>query len=186
MRLFFGIALPDPVRTAMQQVVDTLRSSGANVRWVPSSNFHVTMVFLGNVADDRASAVAQLSDAAVTDVPSFDLSWGGVGSFPTGHRPRVVWMGLQEPVPALMQLHQQLATGCRSAGFTVEDRPFHPHVTIGRVRSEKRVQKLVNAMPCADVSHIPPCRATQLTLFRSQLSSAGAQYELLHESAFMR
>jgi 2'-5' RNA ligase len=103
-------------------------------RWTPSSRWHLTLLFLGNVP---ASVLAPLTTAvtpAVADTPPLSLQLTGAGRFGSRRRPTVCWTGLAGDVRELTGLAARLADAARAVGLPVEERPFRAHLTVGRWR----------------------------------------------------
>jgi 2'-5' RNA ligase len=183
LRLFAGIELDDPVRaacgTAARDLEERLHRARAkmNVRWIPDQNLHITLWFLGHVADEKAEKIAgQLS--AAWDVAPFTITVEGAGAFPPSGPARIVWIGVTEGADRLTDLWRELSGRLGPLGFEPERRPYHPHVTIGRVKdadsgmSRKARQLLGSATVHAGSSHV-----RSMTLFESRLSPGGARYE---------
>lgn len=176
MRLFLGIELTDPLRAAVDRVQSLLRDSRADVRWMEPSAAHVTLHFLGEVDDDvvaRLDAVlAPIAGAAAT----MSLRLDGVGAFPDELHPRVLWIGCSGDVRPLGALHIAMGEALRRLGLTVEARPFHPHVTVGRVRSNRNLARLSSALARVRDARGGELPVLDVVLFRSQLTPAGAHY----------
>jgi len=125
-RLFF--ALVPPPGTA--DTLDDLCEGITDAHWVAESDFHLTLAFLGDVSDHHVSDLVEA--AAVVRTPTFRLELASVGVFPSRGRPRVLWAGVKKE-PRLLALQRVLALELRHAGFALEKRKFHPHVTLARI-----------------------------------------------------
>jgi 2'-5' RNA ligase len=124
--LFFALWPDDRLRREISQATRAaVRAAGG--RRVPAANFHITLVFLGNVAASRVPELKTL--AATVRAEPFELVLGRVGFFPG---PRALWLGLAEPCEALVSLQQALGEALRSAAWPLERRPFRPHLTLAR------------------------------------------------------
>lgn len=111
-----------------------MRSRPGAPRWTPSSRWHLTLLFLGDVP---ATALAPLTDAvgpAVAGAPAMSLRLAGAGRFGSRRRPAVCWAGLAGDVPELTALAGRLAAAARGVGLPAADRPFAAHLTVGRWR----------------------------------------------------
>jgi 2'-5' RNA ligase len=179
MRLFVAIGLPDQVKERLAKVVAQLRTPRADVRWIPTESMHLTLKFLGNVDVRDVGAV----DAAVNRVADAARSTRGrlcgLGSFPHLRRPRVLWIGARTGDAALATLYAALQAELAGIGFPVDRRGFHPHVTLGRARSDERLPELravLNELRSVDAGDFP---IDALTLFESELRSGGARYNAL-------
>jgi 2'-5' RNA ligase len=180
-RLFVALEPPEPVRRRLAAVADELRRAagraGDEVRWVRPENVHLTLQFLGAVPEERVAAVeAALRDAAAGGRP-LSLSLHGAGGFPNARRPRVLWAGLEGDLAPLAALAADLGARLAKLGFPPEDRPFSPHLTLGRAREGRGAPGLAGALARAAQAEATPWRATELVLFESHLSPRGPRYE---------
>jgi 2'-5' RNA ligase len=162
-RLFVAVR---PPADALQDLAAALprRPAGAD-RW------HVTLAFLGDVADPHP-LLAPLR-AAAAGCPPVELRLRGSGEF---RRSRAVWVGLAGDVAALEALAAAVASACRSAGVRLEDRPYRPHLTIGR-------RSAADPGPLADYAG-PPWRGREVELVRSHLGRP-VRHEVLERFALL-
>ena len=135
MRLFTAVDLSRDTRDAIaaeqRRVAAALASSRGLLKWVAMERAHLTLVFLGHVADDAAPPlVAAL--AHDVDVAPFDIAFGGLGVFPPRGAPRVLWVGIREGLDRLRVVQREIAARTAAHGIAVEAREFHPHITLGR------------------------------------------------------
>jgi RNA 2',3'-cyclic 3'-phosphodiesterase len=183
MRLFVGVELGDRLRAACaaaaRQLSERLRDRRAalQIRWVPEASLHVTLAFLGEVDDRRAAAIVEgLRPAFAAAGGPFTVAGSGV--FPPSGPPRIVWLGIGDGAARLREVHGELAGRLEVLGFPPEPRPFHPHVTIGRVKdgSGSRGRLARALLTGADVTP-GGGELRHITLFRSRLSPGGSEYE---------
>jgi 2'-5' RNA ligase len=178
MRAFVAIDLSPAVREAVVQVQERVRRAAAraDVRWVDPAQLHLTLKFLGAVADDRVVAVSSALEAAIAGAPPMELAAGGVGGFPSLARPRVVWAGITTGVPGLAALAGAIERALEPLGFPPEPRPFQGHLTIGRVRSSRGAAELVAALRAAGTPDLGTWTVADVVLYESRLRPAGAVY----------
>jgi 2'-5' RNA ligase len=179
-RLFVAVNLPSSVREAIRDAVAPLADAEPRaVAWTREPNLHLTMRFLGDRPETLVDALSsRLADVAAT-LPAFDLALHGLGAFPTLRRPRVLWIGVEANV-ALARLYQKVDAVCTSLGVDSEPRPFHPHVTIGRVRigaslSPVRLDEAAAALSTRRWS----LAVSTVDLMSSELGRGGSQYTRL-------
>lgn len=174
MRAFVAIELAEELRQNLAATSRELAALLADVKWVGRDSFHVTLQFLGEVSPQLLPRLSgAIEDSAATASP-FILSVSGVGTFPGGRRPRVIWAGGRAPQD-LYAVQQRLAGNLAGLGFAPEDR-FSPHVTLGRVRSPRNLAPLLEALP-RYADHVfgqQPVEA--IALMASRLTPAGAIY----------
>lgn len=189
-RLFLAVELPDILRLEITAVQAALGVSGADVKWVEAENLHLTLKFLGAVERTRMPEMAEVLQPAVGQCEQFTFALRGIGAFPDLKRPRVVWIGIEEGREQLARLVGVVDGACRRLGFPAEDRPFTPHLTIGRIRSPQRL-RLAEAAPLAPARRLAALSARldgmafacsaevpveRVVLFHSTLSPKGPIY----------
>lgn len=141
-----------------------------------TGNLHLTVKFLGAVAEDRIEAVASALTGAMTGVGAFDAQIEGLGAFPSATRPRVVWAGVTAKAGTMGDLAGRVDDALAALGFTREVRPFSPHITLGRVRLPGRIPALTEALRGAASRGFGGLRVVRVSLMRSELSPRGARY----------
>ncbi len=182
LRTFIAADIPLPIQQAMQSHVDTLRLSlGDLVRWVPVKNIHLTLKFLGAVSPASMELLTQMLRAEADSCPPFDISIGGLGSFPNPKRARVLWVGIQAPAE-LEALQRGVEAACVRLGYASDARPFSPHLTIGRVRERIAAadqQKIQKALEEITIDSLGAARVDSIHLYKSDLKSGGSLYTKL-------
>ncbi len=188
-RVFIAIALPAPLQQKLDQAAGLLKNNQTRaVHWVTGKNIHLTLKFLGEVDSNKIEPINQVIQAESRKVKPFELSAGGAGAFPNLRRPRVVWIGVQAP-PVLAELAAAIDRGTQLLGFPGEDRPFSPHLTLGRVSqnaSPQEVQAIGQVLSTTKISQLGGFEVTQVTLFRSDLQRSGAVYTPLFSAALAK
>ena len=186
-RLFVAIELPDGVRSALSQVQAYMRERSAlqKLRWVKPEGVHLTLKFLGEVADSQQTAIEDALDAAVAEIPTFELTLGKLGKFGGRQNPRILWVdvdGDEEALEALGALHSQIEGAMAKLGFPPEGRAFAPHLTLARVPQE-RGSEVARPLTRAIDECAPPegvITVDDIVLMRSDLGPGGANYTPLH------
>ncbi len=183
-RLFAAIEVPQDVRDRVGQAGRLLADAGWRAKWVSPERTHLTLKFYGNVELERLDALKQALRGAVESESAFTLQAAGAGVFPNPRRPRVLWIGLGGHG---LQLLTRLQTGidrvCADLGFPPEERAFHPHLTVARIRPEDLSTLTGVERRLAELSALPalPIPVEQVTLFRSELRRTGPIYTPLEE-----
>src|SRR6266545_7763526 len=134
-RAFIAITPPSTLQQTVTEVQEAFQRSNLPWRWVTSENIHLTLKFFGNVPAERVTAITQAMEHAARGQTAFPLRATSLGCFPHTSRPRLLWIGLDDPSQALGPLYARLTAACISLGFPAEDRPFHPHLTLARVQN---------------------------------------------------
>ena len=138
MRLFVAADLPEDLRRRLAAIQHELRDLPLPVRWVPPEGIHLTFKFLGVVQGDRVSEIGRALEGGGRGVPAFRLEASGIGTFPERGNPRVLWVGVAGDLAAALRLQEQIDRCLAAIGLPVEDRPFRPHLTLGRVRGRAK------------------------------------------------
>ena len=179
-RAFVAFDTPEAIRPAMSSVQSELRKAEADVSWEPPEKFHATIKFLGNVSEPLlGSVLAKIQQSAAYSV-SFEVSYRTLGCFPDQKNPRVVWIGCENSDGGLDLLKTALDVELLGLGFDVDKREFHPHVTLGRVKSPRGAKNLT---PLLKSLTFEPRTAviTEILLMKSVLKARGSEYTALHQ-----
>jgi len=178
MRLFLAVFPPSEAQAAAAQAIDALRRSqaGSNVSWVRRENLHYTLRFLGELGQDGARRAAEAAQEAGAAHAPFEARLEGLGAFPDPARARVLWLGMSEGGEALAALALALEAALRARGFGRADKPFAPHLTLGRVRGGDADWRAALARTAAGPASF---RVERLWLVQSTLSPQGSHYEKL-------
>jgi 2'-5' RNA ligase len=182
MRLFFAIELPDDVQDLLDEATTSLRAEAPELAWLDREKRHLTLKFLGDVADDALPLLAEAADRSTAAHTPLEMSVREIGAFPNFRRARVVWIGVEQE-RRLELLHHDLELACESAGFEVEGRPFRPHITLARVRNPLPVDRMKSfARLARSVRVRAMVPVERITLFESILAPSGARYRCVHSA----
>jgi RNA 2',3'-cyclic 3'-phosphodiesterase len=164
---------PEVVRNILQCQKEMAAKAGEAIRWAPEEQIHLTLKFLGNISltDVEALKVA-MKDLA----KPLRLRAEGVGGFPSRRNPRVIWVGLTGDIEALKEVQSAVETAAGPYCAREENRPFRPHLTIGRVREGRRVK--VDLDQWKD-QHFGEWEVRELLLMQSKLSPKGATHSVI-------
>ena len=177
-RSFIALPSTEILRSALSDAVRRLSEAGADVRWECEEKFHITLKFLGNVEPPLLEELGTVLSAEVLMVGAFDLLYEGIGAFPSTDRPRIIWAGVHEH-EALRSLQETVEQLCLRLGLGApEDRPFHPHITIGRVKSDRNLGRLTATLKSITLEPVS-ARCSHILLMRSELHPTGSRYTAL-------
>ncbi|MCI0706011.1 MAG: RNA 2',3'-cyclic phosphodiesterase [Ignavibacteriae bacterium] len=176
-RSFIALPASDVLREKISRVQQELQQGHADVRWELPGKFHITLKFLGNV---ELQVLEKLMAALSVDAarhPAFELVYQGVGAFPDVDKPRVVWVGTNTN-DVLISLQQSVEKICEQFGFAREGRAFHPHITLGRVKSTRNIQRLTEKLKklTFDPTNF---LCAELLVMRSTLHPSGSEYSVV-------
>ena len=141
-RAFIAIAVPESILRRCREISDDLREFNLEGRFTPTRSIHLTLQFLGNIEKEQIPPIEKILQETGRESMSFSLEVGKLGVFPNPSRPRVVWIGVH-PIDILKDLQRNLQERLEPLGFPGEERPFHPHLTLVRLKSRKNVSHLI-------------------------------------------
>ena len=188
-RAFIALALDEATRGAVAAEIERLRPLCRAVAWVPSPNVHLTLAFLGEQDDQRLADAADALDEAAAATAPFALTFHRLGAFPGMERPRILWIGVAEGALPLRALQGAIAAALDRRRFVLDARPWHPHLTIGRVFDPGRWRReagpaLREAIARAAMTGFGTLAVSRIVLMRSDLSPSGARYSQLRSVGF--
>lgn len=183
-RTFIAIELDDALRRALANIQAQLQRDRAArlVRWVEPASIHLTLKFLGDVESERLPTLERAIADACAASPPFSLALTGLGAFPNNRRPNVIWVGARGQVGVAVQLAQRIDAACLALGFVPEERPFAPHLTLGRVKRDASIseRQLIGAM--IDATRVETCgelKIDHVSVMKSELRPSGSVYTRL-------
>ncbi len=183
-RSFVAIELDVHLSAALRELQGRLqRAPLARLgRWVSPEGIHLTLKFLGNVPTDRVPELEQALRRACARIASFPIGIAGLGCFPSLQRPRVLWVGVEEPTGSLQHLYSAVEHELERAGFRPEDRPFTPHLTLARIHDHatNRERAEFGAWVREQaIDRVGAMEVREVCLMRSVLRPGGAVYSRL-------
>jgi len=185
MRAFVAIDLPEKIRSALSREQAELRDSlakmnrdtgkqDAEIRWTKPEGIHLTLKFLGEIAQARINHVIE-SLSAIGAFESFPIEVKGFGFFPSASRPQVFWAGVEAP-PALTHLAGVIEEAMEKIGFAPEKRNYSPHLTLARFKNPRPRPELRALVEAQGQISLGRFEAAEFFLFESKLSPHGAEY----------
>ena len=175
-----AIDLNADVRRRAKTLLAALSRLTSGVRWVAADQLHVTLKFLGDVDDTGFYSVCEAVRRAIRGRPAFSLACRGVGAFPDLSRPRTIWLGLEDPDGRLADLQAAVEGSLRELDFPEENRPFRPHVTLGRVQEQARdLESLQEALETQADFDAHWLTIESCTVYASELRRTGPVYSVL-------
>jgi RNA 2',3'-cyclic 3'-phosphodiesterase len=180
MRLFVAIDLDDDARAAIAQtqhrlaeMLDTDRS----LKWVNPAHMHLTLAFLGEIAESAVPAIVQSLSVNIDGHP-FTAVFQDFGVFPPRGAPRVLWLGVGDGAADVIGTQRAVADRVADAGVPLDRRPFHPHLTLARWRNSRPNDRR-RALAAGPQTPITSVGVDHVTLYQSRLTPAGPVYTSL-------
>ena len=178
LRLFLAVGLADLFLEPIARFFAQYSRRFQGIKWVRPPQVHVTLHFFGQTPVEKIPQMKSVILRQVSTRPMFQIRLQDFGFFPPNGSPRVLWIGLAGDIRALTELHQAITADLKKEGFTVEERPFSPHATVGRCKdrlSDLEIGKLKEiSFPATELKKIE-----RIPLFKSHLTSLCPDYEIL-------
>ncbi len=178
LRTFIAIPMGPSIQKTASDVQEDLKRLFLDVKWVKPPQIHLTLKFLGDVEEEKIATIKQIMAKHLPMFKAFDAQLTQAGAFPSARHPQIIWLGLKDVQGEIKKIVELLENELEQAGFKKESRDFHPHVTIGRVRSQKNIRALSEKLGALS---LPPTheRIERVILFKSTLGPGGPAYEEL-------
>ena len=180
LRLFFAVELPEEIIGHLSYITNKLYRYGLpSIKWVDVNNIHLTLKFLGDTSENLVDSITSTMRTTVSDVSPFILQIKGIGTFPNMRRPRILWAGVKGNLEPVARIKNRLEQTMEMQGFVKEQRPFSPHLTIGRINAQlspQELERLDRAIP--EINNLSPVymQVNALSLIESRLTRSGAIY----------
>ncbi len=180
-RSFLAFELPEDIKKKVARISVAAKNTGLDAGWAKPDNIHLTMVFLGDMAEKDMPDIISSIDNALKDTAPFEIRLSGMGVFPDIRRPRVMWLGLNGDIERLSALRDRLQAPLELFGVEQEKRAFAPHLTLARFRRPVKDAILLKKLreKYSDITG-PDGRLDELILFKSELRQGGSVYTKLH------
>ena len=174
-RIFIAFELPEAQKASLRNLQSELKKQGGNVRWVRPEGIHLTLKFLGDVDENQIDEIDTATKNAANDIAAMKIQIKGTGAFPNFRRPRVFWVGVNEPSGNLSALADEIEEQLAQVGFQKEQRAFKPHLTLGRVKDSRGLDTVIKHIQTEEFDG-GSFTAHKLVLMQSQLKPTGAEY----------
>jgi 2'-5' RNA ligase len=188
MRAFIALEISREVRQEIRGIIERLQKGiqfgGASPKWAAPDGIHLTLRFLGEIEEEMVGRLRGLLKEAAAESKPFHLSIGSLGFFPNERNPRVLWIGVGEGAEESEALQKKIERGVVALGFSAEDRPFHPHLTLARIKSARGARGLVDVVASHRDVSAGLCVVDRIMLFQSELKPTGAVYTKLVDECF--
>ena len=187
-RSFLALELPTDVVRFLEDIINRLKRSGADVKWVNPNSIHLTLKFLGNINRSRIMEIRTSLNPILSVQPELELETTAVGAFPSLNQPRVIWVGVKEISgnAELVKIVSQVEEAFYQMGFDKETKSFTPHLTLGRARSSRNKGELAALINSTKSNVKLRFVVNRAVLFQSILERTGALYRELSTFEFKK
>jgi 2'-5' RNA ligase len=154
--------------------------SNDSIKWTNPDNIHITLVFLGDTNEEHIKTITATLAGKIEGLGKFELLIRGAGVFKNFSDPRVIWTGIERS-EELIQLNDFIKNGLKGAGINIEDRPFKPHLTLGRIKDLKTgntLKELIEKYRNTEIQKVP---VNEVILYESILLQSGPVYKPLYK-----
>ena len=176
-RTFISLPASSDIQQQMAAVQSQLKSSQADVKWELPDKFHITLKFLGTVEQSNIELLSLKIASAVRQFSAFEIIYESLGAFPNLQNPRIIWLGTK-PHRTVLELQSAIECTCADFGFPKEDRAFHPHITLGRVKGTHNLARLTEAIKTVTFEPMQS-HCSEALLMKSDLRSSGSIYTIM-------
>lgn len=179
LRLFIAIDIPEHIKKEIGELLDILKKYDADIKWIPPENIHLTLKFLGATPESLVAQIREVLLPLVSSYEPFYITIQSTGVFPSKKYPRIIWIGIVDS-DILKELRDRIEIAMSLLGFLREDKIFHPHLTLGRVRAQRGMISLMEELDLFHDKQFGSFRVDQVKLMKSELKQKGAEYRCLH------
>jgi 2'-5' RNA ligase len=179
MRAFLALDMSEGSRMAMDDVIRQLSVEARGVKWVKAEQIHLTLKFFPDLGLEESERVRRAVSEVVCGTVPFTYGISGLGFFGSPDRMRVIWCGLRDTAGGLSALQASIEDRLAGVGIPRENRAFHPHLTLGRLREPRREPDLMEALRRLEGFNAGEDRADHVTLYESTLTPAGPVHEVV-------
>jgi 2'-5' RNA ligase len=180
LRTFIAIDLTEEVRERITKHIETLKAASPDTQatWEKSEKAHITLKFLGNIEQRRVEDVTSALARAASDIGRFSVEMGEAGAFYSRGKPHVLWLGVADQTGELARLYSALERELDGIGFPKEKRPFHPHITIARLKKPDGAKQLASEHKALGFEPVE-LAVSEVLLIESKMGAGGSTYQTL-------
>lgn len=184
MRAFLAVEIPQEVQEALGDVIRHLRREAFGVKWVRPEQIHLTLEFFADLPEEGLPPLEEAVSSAAGAFSPPHLRVRGLGAFRSGGKIRVLWAGIEDSGDRLAAFAGDLREALLARGIRGDDKPFRPHLTLGRLREPSRIPSLEGALSAQGDFTVGPFVPRWLTLFKSALTPQGPIHRPLRRWSF--
>ncbi|MCK4257742.1 MAG: RNA 2',3'-cyclic phosphodiesterase [Halanaerobiales bacterium] len=185
-RIFIAIEFSDKLKEEIDQIQLKLKSQLGLLKWVPRTNFHLTLKFLGDVESKRIGEMVEGLTQSVQDIKPFIIGFTQIGGFPKNHAPRVIWLGANEGKDELINLQKIVDKKLTYFGFGEESKKnvYKPHLTLARAREHTDVSTVGRRLSEIQIQPTSTELIQSIQIMKSDLRPKGPVYTCLEKISF--
>lgn len=185
LRCFIAIGISDLIKRDIGEFIEILKKNNVDVKWVTHENLHLTLKFLGNTPEVLLTKIREALLNIVLSYEPFYIKIYKTGLFPNRKYPRVIWVGVEDS-EIIKKLKNDIEDSMAALGYQKKDKEFIPHLTLGRIRSQKGIVNLINELDNFKEKDFGSVNVESIKLMKSELKPKGAEHSCLYEILFGR
>lgn len=171
------IAIKVEAGETLFKVVSSLKSGLSNegIKWTSLDNIHLTLAFLGDTEENMIELISSKMKERCGGSGDFEIIIRGTGVFKNLSDPRVIWTGIEQS-EKLKMLNNSVIIGLDESGTKIENRPFIPHLTLGRIKylnDKMALKKLMDKYKDMEIQKVP---VNEIIIYESILRQTGSIY----------
>jgi RNA 2',3'-cyclic 3'-phosphodiesterase len=179
-RTFIAVPLPDLLKQDVDKLIVGFKPLADGISWVRAANLHFTLRFLGDIEKNSIPALKQSIESHLSGISQFKIRLAGLGCFPNLNRPRVVWVAAAGDIEQMKELAGKVETACRESDYGSADKPFAPHLTIGRVKFPSGLDELIGNIKTVKFE-TDSFTVEKVIIYKSDLTPRGPIYTVMGE-----
>lgn len=178
-RLFIGLPIEKSIVDKLKNPLEKLKNQTGKIKTVPPENLHITIKFLGDTDEETKISLIKRLPEALSGFSAIPYQARGFGAFPSLKKPTIFWCGLRTDLDILTSL-QKIEMLSKELGFPAEEKKFRPHITLGRIRRDKKISpEIIDYLAKNRDMEFGSAFFDKVILFKSDLTSAGPRYSEL-------
>ncbi len=175
------IAIDIPILQKISDLINEIKSSGANIKTVEPENIHITLKFLGDTNEEKIDRINEIILTSIKGIKPFDIKLKSTGFFPNQNYIKIIWIGI-ENTNQMQIIAEKIDEELSKIGFNKEKRKFSAHLTIGRIRSAQNKDNLIQIINKYKDVEFASIKVDKVKLKKSVLTSKGPIYSTLKEA----
>jgi 2'-5' RNA ligase len=180
MRTFIATEIPEVQKINVWEFILSQKKDSLPIKWVAYENLHITLKFIGEIDERKLDSIKSALNTVSSKTKCFKMQLENPGCFPNLRNPRVLWIGVSIGAEHLIKLADELEDSLTQCGIKKEEKKFHPHLTIGRIKAFCKVDNIINKTFATE-----PFDVKEFILFKSTLLSSGPVYEKIKNFALL-
>lgn len=182
-RGFIALEISSELQEELKKIQKKLKQISGEILWIPKENLHLSVRFLGNISKEQIEPIKQINERIAKKLKSFPISLGALGVFPYISDPKVLWAGIASGYNQITQINTLLSKELNSMKLKVEDKHFHPNITLARIKSIKNKSVLAELIDTIKLN-IASEEISKLILYKSELNPEQVTYTKISEAHF--